>query len=69
MKAFCENEFCENPGFKVLMVSGDNAGDGKRTLCAACEQAFSWGVQHGAFLAGWKPGMPFPDVASRKQAG
>jgi len=68
MKAFCENEFCENPGFKVVTVSENNAADGKRTLCVSCEMAFSMGVQHGTYIAGWKPGTPFPDVAPGRRA-
>ena len=68
MKAFCENQFCENPGFKVVTVSQKEAADGKRTLCVACEMAFSMGVQHGVFIAGWKQGTPFPDAAPRKRA-
>jgi hypothetical protein len=27
-------------------------GDEKRTLCAACEEAYTWGVQHGRMTAG-----------------
>jgi hypothetical protein len=48
MKAFCENQYCQNPGFKEVSVSADAPSDGKRTLCAACEEVFTWGVQHGA---------------------
>lgn len=47
MKEFCENPLCENPGFKEVPVSVDKPGDQVRTLCATCEEAFSWGVQHG----------------------
>lgn len=47
MKEFCENEFCENPGAKVVPVSVSKPSDQKRTLCASCEEAFSIGVQHG----------------------
>jgi len=48
MKRFCENPNCENPGFKEVPVSVRNAADQRRTLCATCEEAYSWGVQHGA---------------------
>jgi hypothetical protein len=51
MKKFCENEFCENPGAKVVAVSVDRPADQGRTLCAACEESFSWGVQHGTLAA------------------
>lgn len=52
MNPFCDNPLCENPGFKEVPVSIRRAGDQKRTLCAPCEEAFTWGVQHGTFLAG-----------------
>ena len=52
MNPFCDNALCENPGFKEVPVSVRQAGDKKRTLCAACEEVFSWGVQHGTFVAG-----------------
>jgi len=52
MKPFCDNPSCDNPGFKEVRVSVRKAGDETRTLCAPCEEAFTWGVQHGTFLAG-----------------
>jgi hypothetical protein len=47
MKPFCDNPNCENPGFKEVPVSVSKPSDQKRTLCATCEEAYSWGVQHG----------------------
>ena len=47
MKEFCENEYCENPGAKVVPVSVDKPSDQRRTLCIPCEEAYTWGVQHG----------------------
>ena len=54
MKPFCDNPNCENPGFKEVPVSVRKAGDQKRTLCATCEEAYTWGVQHGTFTASIK---------------
>ena len=51
MREYCENELCENPGFKEVRVSVDRPGDQVRTLCATCEEAYTWGVQHGTFSA------------------
>jgi len=51
MKKFCENPFCENEGIREVRVSVNRAADGKRTLCAACEEVFAWGVQHGRISA------------------
>lgn len=51
MKEFCENEFCEGEGFKEVRVSAEKAGDGKRTFCVPCENAFSVGVQHATIVA------------------
>ncbi len=47
MKPFCENPNCENPGFKEVAVSVNEPSDQKRTLCATCEEAYTYGVQHG----------------------
>jgi hypothetical protein len=47
MKKFCENPNCETPGFKVVPVSVNKPSDQKRTLCATCHEAYTWGVQHG----------------------
>jgi len=51
MKDFCENQYCENPGAKVIPVSVRNPSDQRRTLCVPCEEAYTWGVQHGTKLA------------------
>jgi len=51
MKDFCENPYCENPGAKVVPVSVNSPSDQKRTLCVPCEEAYSWGVQHGTIIA------------------
>ena len=51
MKDFCENQFCENPGAKVVPVSIDKPSDLRRTLCNTCEEAYTWGVQHGRSTA------------------
>ena len=48
---FCDNAYCDNPGSKLVPVSVRGAGDERRTLCVTCEEAYSWGVQHGAFRA------------------
>ena len=55
MKEFCENEFCENPGAKVVPVSVNQAADQRRTLCTTCEEAYTWGVQHGTITAHARP--------------
>ena len=48
MKEFCENSLCENPGFKEVPVSVGKPSDQVRTVCAPCEEAYTWGVQHGS---------------------
>ena len=47
MNESCDNPNCENPGFKEVAVSVNKSSDQKRTLCATCEEVYSWGVQHG----------------------
>jgi len=51
MKDFCENPYCENPAAKVVPVSVNRPSDQRRTLCIPCEEAYSWGVQHGRISA------------------
>jgi hypothetical protein len=47
MEKYCENSLCENEAVKVVPVSVDKPSDQRRALCAVCEEAYSWGVQHG----------------------
>jgi len=66
MKPFCENEHCDNPGAKVVPVSVSKPGDQMRTLCVTCEEAYSWGVQHGTMAAHAKPVLPHLDRFLKK---
>jgi hypothetical protein len=63
MKEFCENQYCDNPGAKVVPVSVERQFDGKRTLCVPCEEAYSWGVQHGTKVARAKAAKPSTSAA------
>jgi len=47
MEKYCQNPLCENEAIKEVPVSVEKASDQTRTLCAACEESYSWGVQHG----------------------
>ena len=47
MEAFCQNPLCESPSFKEVPVSVQKPSDQVRALCAPCEEAYTWGVQHG----------------------
>jgi hypothetical protein len=51
MKEFCENQYCDSPGAKVVPVSVARPSDQKRTLCIPCEEAYTWGVQHGTITS------------------
>ena len=51
MKPFCQNPLCESPGAKVVSVSVRKHADQQRTLCAACEEVYTWGVQHGRMIS------------------
>jgi len=55
MKDYCENQYCESPGAKVVPVSVSKPSDQKRTLCVPCEEAYTWGVQQGTITAQAKP--------------
>ena len=43
----CQNPLCANPGLKEVAVSVNEPSDGRRTLCDACEAAYTWGIKHG----------------------
>jgi hypothetical protein len=47
MERYCQNPLCENEATKVVLVSVDKPADQRRSLCAVCEEVYSWGVQHG----------------------
>lgn len=47
MKEYCQNQFCENEAIKEVPVSVEKPSDQTRSLCAACEELYTWGVQHG----------------------
>jgi len=51
MERYCQNPLCENEAAKVVPVSVNRPSDQKRALCAACEEVYTWGVQHGCFTA------------------
>ncbi len=51
MDKFCDNPRCENEATKQVPVSEHKLSDQTRWLCAACEEVFSWGVQHGRTVA------------------
>lgn len=47
MEKYCQNPLCENEAVKDVPVSVETASDQMRSLCASCEEAYTWGVQHG----------------------
>jgi len=47
MERYCENSLCENEAVRMVPVSVNTPSDQKRALCAACKEAYDWGVQHG----------------------
>ncbi len=48
MEKHCQNPHCENQAIKEVPISVRKPSDQKRSLCGACEEAYSWGVQQGA---------------------
>ncbi|HOH65614.1 MAG: hypothetical protein RBS72_21545 [Sedimentisphaerales bacterium] len=51
MEQYCQNPLCNNEATKVVAVSVDKRSDQRRSLCAVCDEAYSWGVQHGRMRA------------------
>ena len=47
METYCQNTFCEALAVKEVPVSVNKPSDEIRALCATCEEAYTWGVQHG----------------------
>ncbi len=47
MEKYCQNPLCENEATKRVSASVDRPSDQRRSLCAICEEVYSWGVQHG----------------------
>ena len=47
MDEFCQNPLCENKAGKEVPVSVETPDDQAISLCAACEEVYTWGVQHG----------------------
>ena len=51
MEKYCQNPLCENEAVIEVPVSADKPSDDVRALCAACEEVYTWGVQHGRISA------------------
>ena len=47
MEKYCQNQYCENQAVRHVTVSVHKRSDQIRAVCAICEEAYSWGVQHG----------------------
>jgi hypothetical protein len=59
MEDYCQNPMCENKAIKEVSVSVETPSDQARSLCATCEEAYTWGVQHGTMiLEGLKIDLP-----------
>jgi hypothetical protein len=50
MEEYCQNPLCENEAIKEVPVSVRTTSDQVRALCAACEEVYTWGVQHGSTI-------------------
>ena len=59
MKTYCDNPLCQSQSAKEVPASVETPADQVRALCAACEEAHTWGVQHGRVVdRGLKIGPP-----------
>ena len=47
MNRRCQNLLCRNEAVKDVPVSVAKASNQKWALCAACAEAYDWGVRHG----------------------
>jgi len=62
MEQYCQNQFCENKAVKEVPVSLEKPSDQIRSLCAICEEVYTWGVQHGKMFAGLKIEPPPAEI-------
>ena len=46
----CDNPRCDSLGIHQVPVSVAGPSDQTRMLCASCEEAYTWGVQHGRMI-------------------
>ncbi len=51
MEKHCQNELCGKDAVGQVPISVHKPCDQKRALCAACKQAYDWGLQHGQMTA------------------
>jgi len=51
MNKYCQNTFCESEAVEEVPVSVESPSDQRRSLCATCHEAYTWGVQHGRISA------------------
>jgi hypothetical protein len=47
MEKNCQNDLCEKEAAGPVSISVHGPCDRKRALCAACKQAYDWGVADG----------------------
>ena len=50
MEEYCQNQLCENKAVEEVPVSVAKPSDQTRSLCASCEEVYTWGVQHGTMI-------------------
>lgn len=50
METNCQNPLCQNRAVREVRVSVEKPNDEVRALCATCDEAYAWGVQHGSAL-------------------
>jgi len=50
MEKHCQNPLCDNEAVTEVSMAVSESSDQKRALCAACHEAYRWGVQHGRTL-------------------
>ena len=58
MEEYCQNPMCESRATKEVPVSVETSADQLRSLCATCEEVYTWGVQHGTMCEGLKIDPP-----------
>jgi hypothetical protein len=51
MEKLCENDLCEGEAVRQVPISIEGPCDQKRALCAACKEAYDWGLRQGRMVA------------------
>jgi hypothetical protein len=69
METYCQNPLCQNEAIVEVPVSVERPGDQVTALCAVCEEAYTWGVQHATMCTSTRSQSRGTNVSAEEQQG